>query len=119
MYAASSDNAKIKPEKQDTKAQCVLVTAQDGKTFTTYQIIFRLGDPSPEHEQVLVVPELIEGYDHDRVYFDQVDAGSKQRLRVRRSMAEEHQWGLSVPSACETPSHWRAAVKMLGIIVLG
>ena len=32
---------------------------------------------------------------------------------IRRAMAEEHQWGISIPGACEALSHWRSTVEDL------
>ena len=32
---------------------------------------------------------------------------------VRRQLAKEHQWGVSIPGACEGLSHWRSSVEDL------
>ena len=37
----------------------------------------------------------------------------KYAAPIRRAMAEEHQWGISVPGACESISHWRSTVEDL------
>ena len=37
----------------------------------------------------------------------------KHVVAIRRSMAEEHQWGISVPGAYESLSHWRSTVEDL------
>ena len=31
--------------------------------------------------------------------------------RIRTAMAVQHQWGISVPGACEGLSHWRGTVE--------
>ena len=31
--------------------------------------------------------------------------------QIRRAMSEEHQWGISVPGACESLSHWRGTIE--------
>ena len=33
---------------------------------------------------------------------------------IRRAMTAEHQWGLSVPGACEGLCHWRGTVEIGG-----